>query len=184
MVVLACLVSSYLTYWGATQFFTSETKETIWKWAADRGLTAMRREQSLSSSLARMPGQLPELLGTADIPKISIDITFKNWQKIQAKRTQALDHGLLIQEEDDFVPAKLRHDNRTTKVKLRLKGDLLDHLEGEKSSYRIHVRGDDQVFGMRRFSLQHPKTRGFHAEILFFETLRELGVVGTRVLFF
>ena len=81
-----------------------------------------------------------------------------------------------------FLPS-IRYNNRSIKVKLRLKGDWTDHLEGKKWSFRIHVKGKDQLFGMRRFSIQHPKVRGYYSEPLFMETLRHVGVLAPRYFF-
>ena len=68
-------------------------------------------------------------------------------------------------------------------MKLRLKGDMVDHILGETNwSYRVHTKDDEHVFGMRRFSLQDPGTRNFHYERLFFETVRLFDVM-TPVIF-
>ena len=69
-------------------------------------------------------------------------------------------------------------------MKLRLKGDMVDHILGETNwSYRVHTKDDEHVFGMRRFSLQDPGTRNFHYERLFFETVRLFDVMTPRYFF-
>jgi hypothetical protein len=118
-----------------------------------------------------------------EIPQIHIDIKFKHFQKLHKKREEALKIGILKQGPDDYVPAKVRHEGKTVKVKLRLKGDQTDHLEGDKWSFRIHLKGDDHLFGMRHFSIQSPRTRNFEGEILFFEALRREGVLVPRYFF-
>jgi hypothetical protein len=122
-------------------------------------------------------------ISNQEIPEIHIDIKFKHMQKLQKKRDDALKVKLLIQGPDDYVPAKIRFRDKTHKVKLRLKGDWVDHLEGDKWSFRVHVKGDDHLFGMRRFSLQHPRTRKFEGEILYFEALKREGVLAPRYFF-
>ena len=47
----------------------------------------------------------------------------------------------------------------------------------------MHVRDDDHIFGMRRFSLQHPKVRGYQGEALFLEYLRRQGLLAPRYFF-
>jgi len=64
-----------------------------------------------------------------------------------------------------------------------LKGDWTDHLKGDKWSFRVHVKRKDHLFGMRRFSIQHPKVRGYQGENLFFETLRYVGVLAPRYMY-
>lgn len=118
-----------------------------------------------------------------EIPHINIDIKFKHYQKLIQKRKEALSLGRLVTGPTSYIPAKIRHQSDTYKVKLRLKGDLPDHWSGDKWSFRIHIKGKDHLFGMRRFSLQDPTTREFEGEIIFFEALRREGVLTPRYFF-
>ncbi len=118
-----------------------------------------------------------------ELPTILIDIKFKHLQALRAKRASALEEGFLIQNAGDYVPATVRIDDRAVPVRLRLKGDMLDHVRGDRWSLRIHTRGDEQLFGLRRFSIQHPRTRGYQGEVLFLETLRRAGVLAPRYFF-
>jgi hypothetical protein len=118
-----------------------------------------------------------------DAPKIHIDIKFKHIQKLFKKREEAMKIGFLKQAPDDYVPAQIRREGKTAKVKLRLKGDQTDHLEGDKWSFRIHVKGEDHLFGIRHFSIQKPRTRNYEGEVLFFEALRREGVLVPRYFF-
>lgn len=119
----------------------------------------------------------------ADIPELVIDVPFKNMSKIYAKRDEALRIGNLIQGPDDFVNGEIRYSDNTLPIKLRLKGDWNDHLGGRKWSFRVHVRNGGHLFGMKRFSLQSPATRGFQAELLFFDVMRRFGVMAPRYQF-
>jgi hypothetical protein len=118
-----------------------------------------------------------------EVPQFNIDIKFKNLQKLIAKREQALESGVLVKGEDDYVPAEIRFQGETYKIKMRLKGDWTDHLEGDKWSFRIHVKGGNHLLGMSRFSVQHPRTRNFESEILFFEALKKEGILVPRYFF-
>lgn len=121
--------------------------------------------------------------GVPNLPQLVIDVPFKEMRKIYRKREEALARGILIQGDDDFVKGKIRFADRVVKVKLRLKGDWNDHLAGRKWSFRVRVRDGQQLLGMRRFSLQNPATRGFQAELLFFDVLRQFGVMTPRYQF-
>lgn len=122
-------------------------------------------------------------LADEEVPRLHIDIKFKHLHKLHQKRDEAIAQGLLQTSSDDFVPAKIRIGERTVRVKLRLKGDYTDHLEGEKWSFRVHVKKKDQLFGMRRFSLQAPRTRGFQAEPIVLDHYRQEGVLAPRYSF-
>ena len=117
------------------------------------------------------------------IPRFNIDIKFKDIQRLRSKREDALNSGMLVKAENDYVPGKIRFKGESYKIKTRLKGDWTDHLEGDKWSLRIHVKGDNHLLGMRRFSIQHPRTRNFESEILFFEALKKEGILAPRYFF-
>ena len=89
----------------------------------------------------------------------------------------------MITEIDDYVPAVLKFNGENIRIKVRLKGDNLDHLRTDKWSFRIIVKKENHVFGMRRFSLQNPSTRFFHGQPLFFDLCRELGILAPRFVF-
>ena len=117
------------------------------------------------------------------IPTIAIDIKFKNWEKLEKSRKNALKNGLILKEDKKFVKASIRHNDQLVKAKVRIKGDFTDHLEGRKWSLRVKTKKDGHLFGIRSFSLQNPKTRGNLGEPLFLEMLRENGVLAPRYLF-
>ncbi|NQT22280.1 MAG: CotH kinase family protein [Candidatus Omnitrophica bacterium] len=86
----------------------------------------------------------------------------------------------LVADESDFVPAEIRYNGKSIKVRLRLKGDHTDHFEGNKWSFRIKTRGNETLFGMRIFSIQHPKTRNYIYEWLYHEALKREGFIALR----
>lgn len=86
------------------------------------------------------------------------------WTKLEQKREEALRTGLLLKDESDWVKAKIQNlapvaDKEPTLVELRLKGDWLDHLEGDRWSFRVQVQGFDNWNRLQEFSLQSPHTR-------------------------
>jgi len=153
-------------------------------WTINHGHGVMKQNYSFIRALIKAPMfYIQSLRSTEKIPHLVIDIKFKYFQKLREKHDEAVAKGFLVKESDDFVPASIRLNGKTVKVKLRLKGDLTDHLQGNKWSFRIYVKGNDNVFGLRRFSIQHPCTRSFQAQPLFFEFLREKGVLTPRYFF-
>jgi len=117
------------------------------------------------------------------VDKIYIDIKFKHVQKLNKKRDEALKKGVLVSESDDFVPAKIRHGGHIYHARLRLKGDLVDHLKGDKWSFRIHMKDNETLFGMRHFSIQAPYTRSYHWEALIMEHFRMEDLLAPRYFF-
>jgi len=166
-----------MTYVVTTKYLASDK---LSKWAKQHGHSVLQDNGQLRSALLKVPARI---VSDAKLPELVVDVKFKDMQKLQKKRLAALKRGFLIQTGDDLVPAKIRFGGQTIKVKARLKGDLVDHLQGDKWSFRIHVKGKNHLFGMRRFSIQHPAVRGYQGELLFLETLRHLGVLAPRYLF-
>ena len=120
---------------------------------------------------------------TVQPDRISIDISYKNYLKILEKRQAALTRDLLISTPEDLVPASIRFQDRTIPVKLRLKGDKSDHWRTDKWSFRVEVRGDETLFGMKHFSIQSPETRKFLHEWLYHRALKREGLLGLRYRF-
>lgn len=113
--------------------------------------------------------------------KINIEIKDKHYDKILETRQKAFEQGFLITEEENWVKGELvQEDGTRLKIKLRLKGDLLDHLEGDKWSFRVKVRDGESWNGMRTFSLQNPKVREFLNEWLYHKFLEQEDVLCPR----
>ncbi len=110
-----------------------------------------------------------------NLPTLQIDIKHKNIEKIRNKRNEAIKTGIQTSTNRDFVTALITHNGKSFNAKLRLKGDWVDHLKGNKWSFRVVIKDSESLFGIRRFSIQHPKTRGYNSPILFAQTLRTIG---------
>ena len=128
-------------------------------------------------------GLLKAVFRDPDIPPLILDIKFKNLKKLHDKRAAALKRGRLVAAADDFVTARVRFGGKSHRVKIRLKGDLPDHYNTEKWSLRVQVKRGGHILGMRRFSLQAPKTRQYHGQPLYMDFLRRFGVLAPRYQF-
>ncbi len=97
---------------------------------------------------------------------VFLDIPFDSMMQIEAKRKEALNVGILLSSDDDYVSASMRYnDDQNLDIKIRLKGDWVDHLETDKWSFRVHItENDGAVLGMKSFSLQGPETRNYTSE--------------------
>jgi len=117
-----------------------------------------------------------------DLDTIYLDIPFESLHQMEAKRNEALKTGILLSSDDDYVNATLRFEQENPiKINMRLKGDWTDHLKGDKWSYRIHIdQYDGNIYGMRRFSLQAPETRGYDYEWALHQTFQKEGILTTR----
>ncbi|HAE42475.1 MAG TPA: hypothetical protein DCG34_06075 [Clostridiales bacterium] len=121
------------------------------------------------------------LIKENQLDTLFLDIPFGSYQKILDKRTQSYKTGILLSNDLDFVPAhaNLNQQNQI-KVDLRLKGDWIDHLVNTKWSYRIHAKGEGQILGMTKFSIQAPEARNFLYEWAYHQHLMLEDVLTTR----
>ncbi len=114
-----------------------------------------------------------------DLETLRIDLDPEASQTLQAvyERSMRLRH--IVQTEGDLVPATVRADGKTIEAFVRIKGDFLDHLDTDKWSLRVELESD-KLWGMSRFSIQHPKTRSYLWEWLFMEMARREGLLAPR----
>ena len=107
--------------------------------------------------------------------------SLSDWASIEAARDKALARGFHRREKGDMVPARLVADGASYDVSIRLKGDKPDHWSDPlKWSLRVKVKGQDLPFGIKKFSLQDPETRGGTREVVAHELLKEGGVIALR----
>ena len=122
------------------------------------------------------------IIGQFSDPEIiTIDIAFEDMEVLRQKREEALAMGTLFASNEDFVPATMRYKDKNYKADIRLKGDNQDHWNDEnKWSFRVQLKGENTILGMKKFSLQHPKTRGYMNEWYLYKLMEYSGVIALR----
>lgn len=143
----------------------------------------LKPEVGLSLELQKLSLEnIPESKLHNSLEKINVTIGQEAFNKIKAKRENALRNGVLISEDDDIVNGRIAlNNNEPQKVELRLKGDWPDHLKHEsKWSYRFILKGENTFNGMRKFSIQHPAARHYLWEWLYNKAIKDNGIIGLR----
>ncbi len=111
---------------------------------------------------------------------IELQVGDAEMQGLQARRDAALRQGIHIDDDDSWAKAKLVEGAQAWPVRIRLKGDWTDHLEGEKWSFRVELRDSMVWHRLSVFSLQSPERRGFLNEWLFHQVLAREGLLTPR----
>jgi hypothetical protein len=121
----------------------------------------------------------------AEPERISISIKLKNYEKLAQQRRTALQRNILLVDDEDVVPATIEHDGVSIPVKIRLKGDIVrDHVgDPHKWSFRIKAEDENTLFGMKQFSIHHPKARKYIYEWIYHEALRREEILALRYMF-
>ena len=122
------------------------------------GEDAWARAQHLAKTwLAGTKESALDELRPHELPVLRFDIGFEAFQQLSTKRDEALARGILELDDEDWVRGEIRYLDKTVPVRVRLKGDWLDHLGEKKWSFRVKTRGDAALMGMRSFSVQSPR---------------------------
>ncbi len=120
---------------------------------------------------------------TPELVKIEIDP--KGYQKLEAKRGEALRKGLLDTDENDWVKGKfsapsIGDKDQTIPIQLRLKGDWLDHLNNNKWSFRMKAKDPGTWRRLVTWSVQTPAVREQLMEWFLHQLWEREGVLTTR----
>ncbi|MEL7534422.1 MAG: CotH kinase family protein, partial [Bacteroidota bacterium] len=114
------------------------------------------------------------------LANLHLQITDAGMLHLEERRQQALNRGIYFASDDDWVKGKLIEDQDEFGVKLRFKGDWMDHLAHAKWSFRIKVKAPHAWRRMLTFSIQRPENRGFLYEWIFHQWLKKEGLLTTR----
>lgn len=125
----------------------------------------------------------PDYEQTTPLNFVQLTFNEKDYVKLKKKRNKALSIGILETSDSDYVPVTVSYNGEPYKAEARLKGDWTDHLKGEKWSFRVKLKGDKTILGMRKFSLHHPSTRGYINEWLYHKAIKNEELIGLRYSF-
>jgi len=131
---------------------------------------------NFSSIPNTVEGQLTE------VKQIDIDIKFKNWEKIRYLREKALLlGGQILEEYKEELPAKIRFNNQTYKVKIKLTGGNEQHINHPtKWSLMVKMKDGETIMGMNKFALLYPRARGYLTDWMASKLLQSRGIIGLR----
>ncbi len=103
-----------------------------------------------------------------------------NLAKFNKKRLEAFESTVLVNSDEDYSKMVLYDGSDFLNGTFRLKGDLVDHLQGQKWSFRIKLKSGFAWRNMRTFSIQNPATRDFLSEWLAHKIFKKEDVLTTR----
>ena len=116
--------------------------------------------------------------------KLIINVNYKNYMKILSSRSESIKKFRASEDIHRWVPANLTIDNKNFKSEIKLKGVHSEHwVHPSKWSFKIKLLDEKSFNGMRRFSIQQPKTRDFLYEWLFMKVLSEETLISHRTKF-
>ena len=158
----------------------SHLHQEVVAYTYSNGAEAVYFDDMKIEKLDNLPAHASEILFEAQ--HIDIEFSEKNFKKLKQKRQEAIQNGLIITDEDSWVKATIQESGTEEKipVKLRLKGDWLDHVNSDKWSFRIKVKDPFAWNRLKTFSVHTPKARYYVLEWLLHEFWKREGVLTTR----
>lgn len=112
--------------------------------------------------------------------QLSLKIDDVRMNKLKKRRQHILNTGIYFAQDDDWVKAKIVEPEDELGVKLRFKGDWMDHIKFEKWSFRIKVKEPNAWQRMTSFSIQRPENRFFLTEWIYHQFLAREDVLCPR----
>lgn len=113
-------------------------------------------------------------------PELKLEVEERSLAKLKLKRSEAFQQGNLIAGKKDLVPARLKDQENSLDVQIRLKGDLLDHLQGKKWSFRVVPEKGKSWNGMSEFSVHNSRSRYHLLEWVFHKMLEAENILTTK----
>lgn len=121
---------------------------------------------------------------SATLPVLRVDMDFEMVNQILEQRQEALENGVFIGTDGDFVPADISLNGETVRVRMRLQQGPTRHLEADaKWNYEIRTDEDQPLLNMTRAQLIDPADNGWLNEWGYQHALREAGVLSTPYTF-
>ena len=118
---------------------------------------------------------------TADIDQLTIDITFKNLEKIRFFRERALTRGRIFEIDQEEVPARINYNGNSYRVDISLTGLLPAHIRHPNQwSLAVNVKDGETIMGMKRFALLFTQSRGYLTDWIATKLLKAKDVIGIR----
>lgn len=161
----------FVEYFVPPNFYADNLKVYVWNNSSDTiyfdDLTILHRRNK----------KYPDF---SDLKGLQLHIDDKDISMLGQKRLTAFETTVLMNSDDDYSSMVLFDGNDFYNGSLRLKGDLIDHLNGQKWSFRIKLKKDFAWKYMRTFSIQNPSTRYFLNEWLAHKIFDQEDILSTR----
>tara|TARA_B100000575_G_scaffold116144_1_gene92401 strand:+ start:12396 stop:15029 length:2634 start_codon:yes stop_codon:yes gene_type:complete len=113
--------------------------------------------------------------------KLVFDIKYRDYMEILSSREKSIKSFRASEEIHEWVPATMTYKNKKYDIEIKLKGVHSEHWKHpNKWSFKIKLLNENSIHGVRRFSIQKPKTRDFLYEWIFMQVLKEEGLISHR----
>lgn len=134
----------------------------------------------LASDIAATPARW--FYANNDLPLIKVDIKYQQWLKLESDRSNAIASGQIADNRHE-VGATVYFEQNKYQAKVRLQGDMLDHVNNrDRWSLKLSLKNKQAIMSSRRFALIAPSVRVNQGSSLFAKTmaLAEFDVISPK----
>jgi len=118
------------------------------------------------------------------LPTLTVDMAFDNYDRLLQERDEALQAGVYLSTQDDFVTATLRMNASVVPVTMRFCDGPAWHLEKPDGwHFDVRTRRDQRLEGMERFYLLDPADNNWFNQYAFARSLEREGILTTHSAF-
>ena len=113
------------------------------------------------------------------IQTLNLEIPFEQMLIIENLRKKALSDGFLPSADQmPKVKTNIIFNDDKFRGDIRLKGDRdVHYADKKKSSYKIELDKNQYIFGIKKFSLQKPRTRNYVHEWIFHQMAKDFNII-------
>ena len=109
---------------------------------------------------------------------LNLQLNDSAWNEIQSSRVEAFKVGYILPHHKNWFKGTFNYKDVEYKGKARLKGDMMDHLNSDKWSFRI--KSKKPIIGMKNFSIQKPESRKEVLEWFYHKIMEKEGILTTK----
>ncbi len=120
---------------------------------------------------------------------IFISLSDSDFQAMERMRKDILLLGdkqntqLKRKEYQSYLTCQVSYNGLNFSSQIRMKGDRMIHYEDGDVSYRVKLNGSSGIMGMKKFSLQKPRSKNYLYESFFHKALIREDIIGLRYIF-
>lgn len=119
---------------------------------------------------------LPWAFRGDSVPVYRIEMDSKDLAQLNSF-PEGVDPGYLPEEAQNAQPAKFRAGGKSFDAKVRYRGETSPHFLYKKKSWRVTLKGDERLGGMKAMDFIVPHDRAFLIEHLMNDRAKRLGLV-------
>ena len=116
------------------------------------------------------------LTGRVEISLPAKDFNYLDSLRLAVKKTKKVTPLHRI-----YVKGEILYNNEISKIKIRLKGDQIDHYQSDPPSYRIKVLDEKTVLGTSKLSIHSFGSRNFLSEWIYHKMLEQRDVISLNM---